>query len=395
MTQNSLDATMRHNNGWPSAFERGLDAVARQQAENDNRRRRLFLDGKRRQAVAYEEKFVHDSIARLKLIPSGQEPTEQFTASIAREKVSAPGGMNEEADQRLQARPQLALDPHEDTVRYRSPMVPFIASLTGTVAARLGLADGPHQTGPTRIPPAVIGDAVAIREAEHDVRRQRLFTDETKRQAAVDAENYLQVSPTPLKPLSNGREPAHRFTDAALNKTDQTRIPDTVISLEKSDVRSEDMPRRHDGIDPITQLDPRYTAPLDGQLGTDVSAQMTLGREAEITKAMVDTVTGHVRSQAETGADIPEPILDSPQGRGRDGYRAQSDRIDGRQGVDGPLFDTAANGSAHEALAAAADELERLRAAVRRTINDLERVRGPVQPHMPALPVNRGSFRIS
>ena len=115
----------------------------------------------------------------------------------------------------------------------------------------------------------------------------------------------------------------------------------------------------------------------------------------DLTKPTVDTVTGQVRSQAETGEGIREPLLDSAQDRGRDGYRSQSDRIDGRQSLDGPSFDTAANGSVHEAIAAATDELERLRAAVRRTIDDLERVRGSVQPHLPALPVNRGSFRIS
>ena len=71
------------------------------------------------------------------------------------------------------------------------------------------------------------------------------------------------------------------------------------------------------------------------------------------------------------------------------------DRNGGWKSDDGPMSNNATNGSAQEAMAAATDELERLRAAVRRTIDELERVRGPVQPPLPALPLNRGSFRIS
>ena len=51
--------------------------------------------------------------------------------------------------------------------------------------------------------------------------------------------------------------------------------------------------------------------------------------------------------------------------------------------------------SAQEATAATVAEVERLRIAVRRTIDDLERVRGSVQPALPALPRNSGAFRIS
>ena len=48
-----------------------------------------------------------------------------------------------------------------------------------------------------------------------------------------------------------------------------------------------------------------------------------------------------------------------------------------------------------DATTAAADEVERLRAAVSRTIEQLERVRGSIAPPLPALPPNRGAFRIS
>jgi hypothetical protein len=62
---------------------------------------------------------------------------------------------------------------------------------------------------------------------------------------------------------------------------------------------------------------------------------------------------------------------------------------------DGARSNTATDVSAQQAMAAATDELERLRAAVKLTIDELERARGSVQPPLPALPLNRGAFRIS
>ena len=75
--------------------------------------------------------------------------------------------------------------------------------------------------------------------------------------------------------------------------------------------------------------------------------------------------------------------------------RPTIDRADGWKSGDDSSPNAAANGSAQDAMAMAGSELERLRTAVRRTIDDLERVRGSVQPPLPSLPVNRGAFRIS
>ena len=74
---------------------------------------------------------------------------------------------------------------------------------------------------------------------------------------------------------------------------------------------------------------------------------------------------------------------------------ADSDK-DGRWDAgENPSFTTSTNAYAKEAVAAVADELERLRTAIRRSIDDLERVRGSVQTPLPSLPPNRGAFRIS
>jgi hypothetical protein len=71
------------------------------------------------------------------------------------------------------------------------------------------------------------------------------------------------------------------------------------------------------------------------------------------------------------------------------------DRAGGWNTDDGHFSDAATNSSAQQALAAATEEVERLTAAVKSTIHELERIRGSVQPPLPALPVNRGVFRIS
>jgi len=52
----------------------------------------------------------------------------------------------------------------------------------------------------------------------------------------------------------------------------------------------------------------------------------------------------------------------------------------------GPLADMSASGSGQQAMAAAVEELERLRAAARRTADELEKIRGPVPPAFPARP---------
>lgn len=57
----------------------------------------------------------------------------------------------------------------------------------------------------------------------------------------------------------------------------------------------------------------------------------------------------------------------------------------------GPRADASDSGAS---LAALLDDLEKLRTAARRTAQELERIRGPVQPALPAMPPNHGSFRI-
>ena len=70
-------------------------------------------------------------------------------------------------------------------------------------------------------------------------------------------------------------------------------------------------------------------------------------------------------------------------------------RNDERQRDDGRSPGIATGGTADSALTDAAGELEQLRVALSRTIDELEKARGVVQAPLPALPPNRGAFRIS
>jgi hypothetical protein len=67
------------------------------------------------------------------------------------------------------------------------------------------------------------------------------------------------------------------------------------------------------------------------------------------------------------------------------------DRDGGYKGDGGLSSNPATNHSVQDALAAATEEVERLTSAVARAIHELKRVRGSVQPALPALPLNFGS----
>ncbi len=378
MSPDNVEALIRQTLDRPSGSD--LEAAARKQAEHDSGRRPLFEDATRRLAAVYEEKSLHHSITHLTFLPSGQEPTDRFSNREVWEQGPSGGVSGGESDELLRARNRHLIAGQATADQFTGITVPFapFLVLTRTDAANAGLVAGLNQSQPNR----AVGTAIG--KERHD------------------------------SPLWN-------------------------------------MPGRAVGNDAIAQLAPKYTAPLHVQRDRIASARETPWPDAGFTKALIDTLTSNqVHSRGEIGGDERESLPDRFQGRGRDhGFRspqidypgAQADRmitndlthdrlvsasaIGSVLGGFGDMFDhgdqranpgsshstfdrgcvgksddvpssnTVTSGAAQEAMAAAADELERLRSAVRRTIDELERARGSVQPPLPALPVNRGTFRIS
>jgi hypothetical protein len=376
MIQDKGAASMRHDRARPSTLDHALDVVAKQQGEYDSRRRRFLGDEKRRQAAVYEENSLHHPVTLSRFLPSGQEPTVRFASSVVWDVGPVRGEIARASGDALQAQPQAGLSGQEKAERYFSAtrLVTLPADLYRTTAAHDGLVKGIEPSDPTRL----LGAATAN---------------------------------------------------------------------ERHEARPGAVPRS----DPITQLASRYTESLDRQLAPVVQQHLRLGREDQFTRDLSDILTsGQVHAQAARDAIERESRSDKPQSHGRD-QRSQSLRlayhaaqvermisseITHDQGVGASVIDsivagvgemfghgdqrgnpsdqrstfgqgggwntdnsyfatTATNSPAQDATAAVADEIERLRVAVRRTIDELEKVRGSVQPPLPTLPLNRGAFRIA
>ena len=232
---------------------------------------------------------------------------------------------------------------------------------------------------------------------------------------------------------------AHAGVAERLERLDSHRSQRAAIANERSDAGIGEISRRGDSTEPIAKLASMLTASLHGQLKPAVHQYLSLGREVQFASdpgntLMSEQVTslaetnaierelgsGHSRNfgqdhpsrslrpayQAPTEGMIPSEIphdrtasvfgFGSILGRFGDVFgqgdqhgdpsspHMTLDRVGGLHTDDGHFSTTAANGSAQEAMAIA-DELERLRTAVRRSIDELERVRGSVHPALPAL----------
>jgi hypothetical protein len=378
MPHDTGDTWKRQNLEERGALERVLNAVARQQGERDSRWHRLFNDESRRHAATYEENASRlDSQSRPAFLQHGDELTDRFATSSEHAQQPAHDEMAPAFDQPLPVRPPLEPASSATTERIAPAMVPFIPSLemSRLIAAHV---EGPDPVNATRV----------------------------------------------MRPVSGH---------------------------ETQDVDGKNMFGRNATSDPIAQLAPNYTAP-GGQIARAVQEHVSRSREGEVAEAPVNTLTvGQLHSLAVTGADTLEMLagystsreegpfrasrrpaqnqieaaglnssafareaaLDEPaigslfsgfgpvMGRNEEQEHARTQpmsyaRDDGWQSDNRDSSNSAPNTSAgQEALVAAANEVERLRAAVRQTIDDLERVRGFVNPPMPAVPVNRGAFRIS
>jgi hypothetical protein len=226
---------------------------------------------------------------------------------------------------------------------------------------------------------------------------------------------------------------------------------ETITRNQRRDNRSESGSELRNTGDQIAQFAPSYTKLLQDQNRTALLEHTSARTGDEFTRLLTDNRTSdRIRAQAATNRDDrqlpPEvfqnyeknrdmrPLLGSYQGLLPEGMKSselalertaaaptfesiaanfgvsitQGDKRtsstnistnldrDGGYGIDGgPFSNVTSSQSVQDALAAATEEVERLTAAVRRTIHELERARGSVQPALPALPLNFGSLRLS
>ena len=350
MLEDTPDESMPQLGDHSNALERALAAAARQQFEHDSRRRH-FLDESRRKAAQRAETFKGDSPALLTALPSGREPTGRFTGSVGWNMEQAGGRIARESDPALHLHPQLGTASHAMPDPGMRATAPFQSSLelSRVIAAHAGLAEACSQLGPTRLMRTSIGQ--------------------------------------------------------------QTR-----------DIRSDDMRARDTANDPFAQVALKYTVPLHEQIETTFQERSRFGPGAELTTALADALTpGEDYSQPDTGVDERAIPFDKSQSRGRDrgfqipglgdhdshakamltraiagdwpvgapeigsasvgfgdlighgGHRANpsdprrpSLQDGGWKSDDGAASGAVTPGRAQEAMAAAVDELERLRTAVRR-----------------------------
>jgi hypothetical protein len=264
----------------------------------------------------------------------------------------------------------------------------------------------------------------------------------------TDLARYANVT----MPLATSPNVKHAIAGhAGLHQVGPTQLLRTVIGNEKRDPRLENRSDRQNTNDPIEQVAPGYTTLLNNQNRIAVLEHASATSRDEFTRTLADKQTlDQIRLRAETNGDERQLLADVFQDRGKNrdirslhvphqGPFAEGiisselaldraadapvlgsitanfgaliaqgnkrtisantptnfDRDGGYKFDGGPFANPATNHSVQDALAAATEEVERLTAAVTRTIHELERARGSVQPALPALPLNFGSFRLS
>jgi hypothetical protein len=364
----------------PSAVERTLEAVARRDAEHDSLRRRLFNDESRRSAAIHAETLLGDSPIHVRFLPAGSESIDAFANSMSRETGLARSRIGRESSQPPGVQPELALVGDAEFDRYMSVKGSFAPSpeRSRLIAAHAGLIEGLEPSSPTRLLETAIGnekynlhpDDKSGRDATNDA-LARLAS----RYTAPVSRQHERVVPAHATP---GREAElidilgdHATSGQIYSQTEMDANERQLLSGGICDESRDHAFRSPRMADPREQVDSVITNDLTCHRLVGASA---LGADLGGFGDMIG------QGDQRPDRSSPHPTLN------RDGVWKSDD---------GASSNTATTGAVQEALAAAADELERLRSAVRRTIDELERVHGSVQRPLPALPVNRGTFRIS
>jgi hypothetical protein len=364
----------------PSAVERTMEALARLDVEQDARRRTLFMDESQRSAVIHAGTFLRDVPTHLKFLPSGIESTAAFANSMPRETGPARSRIGRESGQTPRVQPELALVSDAEVERYMRVRGSFAPSPEPfrSIAAQAGLDEGRKPSGPTRLLEAAIG------KEKHDVRVDGMSgRDATNGALGRLAPRYSMPLTRQLERVALELAAPKRIAELSNVSADHMTSGQMSSQTEMGETEHALLPGgAHDGGPDLGCRSPRIAYPralADRMIANDLTHNRLDGAPMiGADRAGLGDMIGQGDRRANPRS--LHPTVD------RDGA-LKSD--------DGSSSNTATSGAAQEAIAEAAGELERLRNAVRRTIDDLERVRGSVQPPLPSLPVNRGAFRIS
>jgi hypothetical protein len=336
---------------WSRSFEHALAGVARQQTQRDSQR--SLLDEALSTASLQIEELFGETPAHLRVLPAAKETGDRLAETTARDFEPARARIARESDSPL-AR------------NYGEPLHGRLATV----------ASEDMRIEPRRQFTKALAQTLARSENDSQA---RLGLDDPVTQLARNYREPVPGQPETVGSEDTGIEPGGQFTKAF----------------------AETLARRATRSQARGALD-EQTLPFS-KAALDNLYQYYQSSEPGWHAARAQTIADNVSRTGEAGVSASGSVLgglsDIFDQRGpRSGSTdagTTPDRDSGWNRDDGRSSAPVGNDSAHEAMAVAASELERLRLTVKRTIDDLERVRGSVHPPLPALPVNRGSYRIS
>ena len=370
MSRDSVD--IHQDRDLSRVLARAVDAVARQHFAHDLRRRRLTLQDSQRIAAINAAAAIGDWAVR-GLASSANDPTDPIThAKAAHQGLARPNVAHEPVQpQPAQAQPQEARP--EQPKMHRSMDLPLTT---------------PRSSALLRIV-AVHGNAAAI-DGLSDPSRQKKPVFNERRPDEL-SKNTTERAVTP-RPIDTGT--LEQFDHFRTRRECAAAAPANFVqhfSIASSISESRNL--RH--IDEHTEI---RATPQHFSVGSPYDR----GRNSwpEFGYLRPAATRAQRSSSVELAIDSVQAGFALVTGRGerQTGRRKPLENFDpdgGQIANDGALQTAVGNDPAQGAIAVAADEIEWLRAAVRRSLDELEKVRGSVHPPLPALPPNRGAFRIS
>jgi hypothetical protein len=368
MYVNNIPSFIQQHHRCSSGPQHALDIVAAQQAEHDSSRLRRLSGETRHLTEGYEHNLLHLSPANLKFLTSDRHAVDRSIDPVNHERSEIDGALSVQPRVRLAVQPEFARYASVTTPRSIGPEVE--QSIAGQV--------GPHQVGPSQFLETITGNQ----------RRDHLSESGSKLRNTND--QIAQFAPSYTKLLQDQNRTAILEHTSARTGDEFTKL---LAHKHTSDrIRAQAATNRDD-----RQLPPEVFENYEKNrdMRSLLGSYQGLLPEGMKTSALALERTAAAPALDSIAANFGASIAQGDKRTSSTNISTNLDR-DGGYGIDGgPVSNVASSQSVQDALAAATEEVERLTVAVRRTIQELERARGSVQPALPALPLNFGSFRLS